>query len=965
MREGAHQRLISLGDWVLASEERVAPVTIVHPPESGNAEPDEVSLGDGEETFGVEQAEEGRGQGDDDTDEQEETPAQSDSGLDQPDPAEHRAPSTDTVSLNSIEYTLSESLGGTEDPNDGDHQDGAHTLGDLEVDPKETWKYHPHITISRDVTKASGFEKEQLAVLQSEPGPVPFKPPVTIFSHPGVELPYFQDHRMKLMLLEQQNKKIARLSLEMDARDAADDLYQIGSSGRQNLSVPSGSAVMADAAIAAVSISEQNFNRIAQLEEDIQRLRGMQHALGSTSWHILHKIEDEQTAYLVEPSWTVGHRQELRLRGNTPIADEAGYLRQRLDIAFVVYKYYRYSHQEKAIQKARDGGDMLPDPEPAFETVQLLSDKMVSAVDEFLNEQPTFKDDFPGWDSKTAIRSPFLFWYHYRSSDRFQQMAESHRSQMQLLSKWIDQNYGQMYSDVDAQFSRGYVSASTMPFFVRPGEVLVSRTRKGIHGYIAESWTSKQDAPSRSLSRIFDDPADKKQASETWGVSAWSYQYDGRFHRVKSTLHIELRFEDDDNGSEVDIATLNVLPLRFAGDEFRAKLDRRGRLMWACRHRNLIAYDETGGEGLAGQGSRYMVDFSTYKKLHPANFRGTSSRPGSVDRKEMDAALMDNDTPPQGPELLVLPDSVTGYNLRQKKWQDLRLDLAQNVTWNKQAFKHLVIDEEIKDLVQALVTSKVEVEQGTDLIQGKGNGLIILLHGGPGTGKTFTAESVAEIAEKPLFRVTCGDIGTRPEAVEKYLESVLHLGKIWDCVVLLDEADVFLEQRTLTDLDRNALVSVFLRVLEYYEGILILTSNRVGTFDEAFKSRIQLSLHYESLNKSQRRTIWENFLDRLGTLEEENSGKKASLDTRKRKLESGDIDFDDIHRHLAELAAHEMNGREIRNAITTGRQLAKFKHESMSYKHLKHVIGVSRKFNKYLESGDYTDDQNAWGRGIK
>ena len=61
------------------------------------------------------------------------------------------------------------------------------------------------------------------------------------------------------------------------------------------------------------------------------------------------------------------------------------------------------------------------------------------------------------------------------------------------------------------------------------------------------------------------------------------------------------------------------------------------------------------------------------------------------------------------------------------------------------------------------------------------------------------------------------------------------------CVALLDEGDVFLEQRTLTDLDRNALASVFLRVLEYYEGILILTSNRVGTFDEAFKSRIQLS----------------------------------------------------------------------------------------------------------------------------
>ena len=235
------------------------------------------------------------------------------------------------------------------------------------------------------------------------------------------------------------------------------------------------------------------------------------------------------------------------------------------------------------------------------------------------------------------------------------------------------------------------------------------------------------------------------------------------------------------------------------------------------------------------------------------------------------------------------------------------------------------------------------------MIEDKGNGLTILLHGGPGTGKTFTAESVAELAEKPLYRVTCGDIGTQPEDVEKYLESALHLGKIWDCVVLLDEADVFLQERTLSDLQRNALVTVFLRVLEYYDGILILTSNRVGTFDEAFKSRIQVSLHYPNLNRSQRHKIWRNMINRLRTLEQPN------------------IDFDDIDCYISELAEQEMNGRQIRNAITTARQLAKFKDRNMTHADLKHVIDVAGRFDKYLYDvkEGFTDDAIARDSGLR
>ncbi|KUI72973.1 ATPase family AAA domain-containing protein 3B [Cytospora mali] len=229
---------------------------------------------------------------------------------------------------------------------------------------------------------------------------------------------------------------------------------------------------------------------------------------------------------------------------------------------------------------------------------------------------------------------------------------------------------------------------------------------------------------------------------------------------------------------------------------------------------------------------------------------------------------MDQDEPPNEKFVYLLPKMIQGFNLKTKKWLDLRVDLMDDVVWNKEAFESLVLPRETKSLIRALISNQLEAEKATDLLSGKGNGLILLLHGGPATGKTLTAESVAEISEKPLYPVTCGDIGTEPEAVERYLESVLTIGKTWGCVVLLDEADVFLVQRSLEDLRRNALVSVFLRVLEYYDGILILTSNRLGTFDEAFKSRIQLALHYESLSHYQRTEIWGNFFRRLERLEE-------------------------------------------------------------------------------------------------
>jgi len=164
-------------------------------------------------------------------------------------------------------------------------------------------------------------------------------------------------------------------------------------------------------------------------------------------------------------------------------------------------------------------------------------------------------------------------------------------------------------------------------------------------------------------------------------------------------------------------------------------------------------------------------------------------------------------------------------------------------------------------------------------------------------------------------------------------------------VLLLDEADVFLEERSTgtTDLERNSLVSVFLRILEYYDGILILTSNRVGIFDEAFKSRIQVSLHYEDHTPKARKTIWKNFINML-----EDS--------------DADVNIGELEEHLDELAEEEMNGRQIRNAMTTARQLAVHRKQRLDWTHLEQALSTAKEFDRYLKKVQGGHSDKEWAR---
>ncbi|KAM0543609.1 hypothetical protein ACHAPJ_012196 [Fusarium lateritium] len=428
-------------------------------------------------------------------------------------------------------------------------------------------------------------------------------------------------------------------------------------------------------------------------------------------------------------------------------------------------------------------------------------------------------------------------------------------------------------------------------------------------------------------------------------IKVKSWTFDGRFRRRTESITVEVAPSETE---PFDLTELPLYPIDSAGDVVAEVLRKRGRMFWKCRFRNYVSCVAGADDEFQNpMESRFMIDFATHKKMH-RNTAGQAGEQTPPEPGDLDPRLMSQDNPDLGDKFFMcLPTSIYGFNMDKKEWVNLDVHYFQDVVWNTEAFELLVIEQKTKELIQAVVSNQLRATENADLIRGKGNGLFILLHGGPGTGKTLTAE-----------RVTCGDIGTKAEEVEEYLHVVLHLGKTWGCVVLLDEADVFLEQRSLVNLERNALVSVFLRVLEYYDGILILTSNRVGIFDEAFKSRIQLNLRYKNLDRHQRWNIWNNFIIRLKRVDDE---AKANS---KEELSYG-IRVDDITAKLDKLADANLNGRQIRNAISTARQLARYRQVVMGYEHLEAVIQEAEEFDEYLLelNNTYSADEIQRDRG--
>lgn len=571
-------------------------------------------------------------------------------------------------------------------------------------------------------------------------------------------------------------------------------------------------------------------------------------------------------------------------------------------------------------------------------------------------------ESWPGisWNSDPLELDPQIFITHHQEFLKYQRALEEKKrteietnilSSVKLLNNTIAADYRTTLGTIERLTKHGEITFELLYGILVPRSLFVVRCGvTGLPRLLQLSYFQKTAVDGKPMYQLILESVDlvDRVMSNTVGVG-----------RVQTVVYLA-PFR-----GAVRITSLDAYPLKYHADEagLREAVLKRGK-KWS----NLRGVHHKEYSGIAALKcgnkvvkhnvrSRIMVDRPTFRRLNP-NYSFPTPVPPKVEvvdptnpRNNQYDAYGNYIQPPQllqatgaavehvtdmeeggqdeltDEDLLLTPAAVYGFSLSDKVWLEFNIELIEDVEWNNDAFSNLVLPAGRKDLLQSLVEAHHREIGFDDFIKGKGHGLVINLYGPPGVGKTFSAEATSEHVKRPLYIVGAGDLGTRANELDAALERVFDVATAWKAIVLIDEADVFLEQRSLHDLERNAMVAVFLRHVEYYRGILFLTTNRVKTFDEAFLSRIHVALHFQQLSQESKEQVWAAFIKKAG------AGDTISP------------------QEISTLARRDINGRQIKNAVRTAHSLAVGRDQDVKFEHIEQTLDAMAEFNKEFENG--------------
>lgn len=530
-------------------------------------------------------------------------------------------------------------------------------------------------------------------------------------------------------------------------------------------------------------------------------------------------------------------------------------------------------------------------------------------------------EDFPGVSFATkdiTIDKPYRVLFHYRKEleeARHELRGNTEAAQhLEVLLNFINEEFKDVIAETENLHEKGMITYEHLWTIFCPGFIMFSPVFGQLRAFKLNSYAYSLNPPGLVLNTEFVD-------------------FDGDDMGIRNASRMVAAF----SGAQ-KITELYAYPLRWhrAEGQVRQQLIARGRRweqhagMHFRNYKGIALHIEGCSVDRYNIDGRVVVDTKTYHRLNANSaftvngLKADGNTLAKQHRIQNGNAVESLDLLPEkklglepltDEQCLLANSMVRGFSFTEKVWLDFFINSLRPVDWDSDCFDQLVLPPTQKDLVKALVATHVQQRLGfDDIVKGKGKGLILVLHGPPGVGKTLTAETVAEYCKRPLYMVSSGDLGTDSSTLDQRLSRILDMASTWKAVLLIDEADVFLERRSLHDMQRNSLVSIFLRVLEYYEGILFLTSNRVNTFDDAFKSRIHVPLKYNDLTVSSRKQIWKNFLG---------------------KMEDTNVKIDE--KGYESLAQADINGRQIKNVIRTAKSLAQFHGQDLDHAKLKQV----------------------------
>lgn len=161
----------------------------------------------------------------------------------------------------------------------------------------------------------------------------------------------------------------------------------------------------------------------------------------------------------------------------------------------------------------------------------------------------------------------------------------------------------------------------------------------------------------------------------------------------------------------------------------------------------------------------------------------------------------------------------------------------------KNLLKHLVLPDSHHDLLDMLTGDLTDFSN--DFVEGKTAGNLIICKGPPGVGKTLTGELYSEHKKVPLIVLRAGKLGTSVAEVTKGMKQYLEWATRWNCPLLVNECDIYIAKRS-DNINLNAIVAEMLQLVEYYPGLLFMTTNRPDDIDDAFISRALAIINYRA-----------------------------------------------------------------------------------------------------------------------